>query len=603
MNKRYKYLIAVLLIVSAVIAYGRIAANDFTNFDDDKYITENNYIKEGINAKSITWAFTTTYFSYWHPLTWLSYMLDWRLFGLNASGHHLVSLLLHIGAVLFLFLFLNKATKSLWPSAFVAALFALHPLRVESVAWAAERKDVLSMFFGMASLYAYAYYAEKLQVSKYFICLLLFVLSLLSKPSFVTLPCVLLLLDYWPLARWQKRLSPVNIPAVADQKTGKKKNKQRAAMLPMEKKIIAPVKSRYSIIPNLLREKLPFFFLSIILSVMLIRQQHAVGGMVSLQQTPFPDRIMNAIVSYVAYLIKIFWPVNLAAFYPYEYSFPLWKVFGAASILVVISTAVVCLIKRTPFLAVGWFWYLGTLFPVIGLMQAGGQAMADRYSYFPSIGIGIMLTWGIVYLFPKEKLRKNILFPAAGVVLAILTILTWQQCGYWKNSISLFSHALQVTKNNYLAHDSLGIALDAEGKHQEAMDHYKNAIKINPDYAHAYYNLASAFIDQKNIEEAEKYFRETIRINPNFTNAHNKLGIILEMYYRKYDEAIYHYRQELKIQPDNFGVHYNMGIALVQKGEREEAVKHFQTAIRLNPDFTDGIKALKLTLEETGRRN
>ncbi len=569
MNKKYKYFIVIFLIVASFTAFGQILGNDFINYDDGKYITENNYIKGGISVKSIKWAFTTTYFSYWHPLTWLSYMLDWSLFGANAGGHHLVSLLWHIGSAILLFLFLSKTTGSLWPSALVAALFAMHPLRVESVAWAAERKDVLSMFFGLASLYAYAYYAESSKLSKYFLCLMLFALSLMAKPMLVTLPFIMLLLDYWPLGRWQKDSTPVNMPVLVNKGAGKKKNKRRKAESPVEKKMAKPVRSGRQLIGNLLWEKVPFFILAMLLSITLIWQQQSVGGMVSLQQIPFSDRIMNTIMSYVAYLGKSFWPVDLAVFYPYEHSFPIWQVLGASLLLLGISTAVIYLAKKTPFLTVGWFWYLGVLFPVIGLMQAGAQAMADRYTYFPSIGIAIMVIWGIGYLLPKEKLRKIILLPAAGIVLTILAILTWQQCGYWKNSITLYERALQVTMNNDLAH----------------------------------YNLGNALKDQGKMEEALSEFREAVRIRPSSADAHNNIGIILEMYYKKYDDAIEHYQSCLKIEPDNYGAHFNLGLALAKNGKLKEAIEHFRQAIYLKPDYEDARRALKLALDMEKQRH
>ena len=383
MNKKYTYLIIVLLVIACLAAYGRILGNDFVNYDDYRLITENNYVQTGFDAQSVKWAFTNASLEYWHPLTWLSIMLEWRLFGTNASFYHLVSLLLHIGAALFLFLFLNKATKRLWPSAFVAALFALHPLRVESVAWASEHKDVLSMFFGMATLYAYAQYVEKSRLSKYCICLILFTLSIMSKPTLLTLPCVLLLLDYWPFERWQKPFTPVNISAI-------------------EKKIDAPAKSRSHVIAHLLWEKAPFFLISMIFGIMLIGQLQADNYIVPLQRLSFSDRFMNTIVSYVSYLGKTFWPVDLAIIYPYAHSFQLWQVIGAASVLLAISVAVVFLVKRTPFLAVGWFWYLGALFPVSGLLQCSDQARADRYTYFPFIGIAIMAAWGIPLLIKPE---------------------------------------------------------------------------------------------------------------------------------------------------------------------------------------------------------
>lgn len=596
MNDKYKYFILIFLTVASFIAFGRIIGNDFVNYDDNRLITENSYIQSGFTTESIKWAFTNSSLEYWHPLTWLSIILNWSIFGDNASGHHFVNLLLHIGSVLFLFLFLNKATKNLWPSAFAAAFFALHPLRVESVAWAAEHKDVLSMFFGAATLYAYASYVEKPRMSKYFNCLILFVLSLMSKPMLVTLPCIMLLLDYWPLERWQKRSAPVNIPAASDRKNGGKNKRPDAGPMKEQKNVFLPGIMSF---PggNLLWEKVPFFLLSIVLGIMIIVQLRADQYLSSLQHIQFSDRIVTALVSYVAYLVKTLWPANLAVFYPYEYSLPLWKVVGSAAVLLLISVAAACMVKRAPFLLIGWLWYLGALFPVSGLLQTGAQSMADRYSYLPAIGIAVMLAWGVRYLLTKKKSRKKVLFSAAGIVLTVLTILTWRQCGHWKNSISLFGHALQVTTNNYLAHDSLGVALDAEGRHQEALEHYKEAISINPDYAHAYYNLAGAMIDQKNFEEAEKYLRKTIALNPRFANAHNKLGIILEMYHKKYGEAIYHYEEELKLQPNNYGVHYNIGIALAQTGRREEAIEHFRTATRLNPNCPDGVKELGLSSE------
>jgi Tfp pilus assembly protein PilF len=498
MNKKYTYLIIVLLVIACLTSYGRILGNDFVNYDDDRLITENNYVQIGFNAQSVKWALTNASLEYWHPLTWLSIMLEWRLFGTNASFYHLVSLLLHIGAVLFLFLFLNKATKRFWPSAFVAALFALHPLRVESVAWASEHKDVLSMFFGMATLYAYAQYVEKSRLSKYFICLILFTLSIMSKPTLVTLPCVLLLLDYWPFERWQKPFTPVNISA----------------------------KSRSQVIAHLLWEKAPFFLLSMLLGIMLIGQLQADNYMAPLQRLSFSGRIMNAIVSYVSYLGNTFWPVDLACFYPYAHSFQLWQVIGAASVLLAISVAVVFLVKRTPFLAVGWFWYLGTLFPVSGLMQAGAQARADRYTYFPFIGIAIMVAWGILFLIKREDTRKKILFPTAIAALSIMAFFTWQQCGYWKNSIELFSHALQVTKDNVRAHNNFALALFAEGKIKEAIDHYNKAIRLKPDNLEAYNNRGIAYTTLGQYQMAIEDYNKAIRLKPDDADSYFNRGFV-----------------------------------------------------------------------------
>jgi hypothetical protein len=468
MNKKFKYLIIVFLIVASFIAFGRIGANDFISFDDDQYVTENNHIKSGINLESIKWAFTSSHAANWHPLSWLSHMLDWQLFGANASGHHLVSLLLHIGCALLLFLFLSKTTGFLWPSAFVAALFALHPLRVESVAWASERKDVLSLFFGLASLYAYACYVESSRLSKYFISLMFFALSLMAKPMLVTLPFVLLLLDYWPLCRFPKACEQELSPVSNESGLVKKKVKQRRADSIKEIKMSVPPGNRAKRIRSLLWEKAPFIFLTLLSCIVTIWAQNKGGAIASLEKLPFLERILNAIVSYIAYLMKIFWPVNLAIFYPYEQFLQPWQVFGAASIIIAISIAVIYAIKKAPFLFVGWFWYLGTLVPVIGLMQVGRQAMADRYTYLPSIGIAIMLTWSIVYLLPKVKPLRIIIIPAA-LILAALTFLTWQQCGYWKNSIILYDHVLKVTKKNDLAHCNLANELVKQKNVKEAI--------------------------------------------------------------------------------------------------------------------------------------
>jgi tetratricopeptide (TPR) repeat protein len=566
MNKKYRFLIVIFLIVASFIAYGRILGNGFVDYDDDKYITENNYIQSGINPESIKWAFTAIVCSNWHPLTLLSHALDWSLFGASASGHHLINLLLHIGSVLFLFFFLNRTTKNLWSAAFAAALFALHPLRVESVAWAAERKDVLSMFFGMASIYAYVLYTEKSKLFQYFLCLTLFALSLMSKPMLVTLPFVLLLLDYWPLERWTKEIS-------------------------------APVKSRSHLLGRLLWEKTPFILLTIISSIVTLWAQNKGGAIASMEYLPFSERISNAVISYVSYLGKIFWPVDLTVFYPYEHSFPLWQILVSCFVLIGITLVVIYTIKKTPFLFVGWFWYLGTLIPVIGLVQVGSQSMADRYTYLPSIGIAIMLAWSLPLLFPREGMRKKILFPAGIAALAILVVLTWRQCGYWKNSIELFNHTLQVTKDNDLAQSNLASALLDEGKIDQAVFHYRAAVQIKPNDYIFHYNLAKALYEQAKIEEAIVHYRETLRINPSFVGAHNNLAVILYGQ-NKYDESIYHIRQALQIKPDDPSYHYNMGFVLSKKGELKEAIEHFRQAIYLKPDYEKAQQELRLALEK-----
>ena len=475
----------------------------------------------------------------------------------------------------------------------MAALFALHPLRVESVAWAAERKDVLSMFLGLASIYAYAYYVESSKFSRYFISFIFFALSLMAKPMLVTLPFVFLLLDYWPLARWQKVSAIANaaVPVIP----GKKKSKHRKTESSADRKItatVSPTKDSNHLVGRLFWEKTPFLLLAAASSIVTIWAQDKGGAIASLQKVQFTERLANALISYIAYLGKIIWPVDLAVFYPYEYSAPGWQIFVCLILLAAISAAAIFYIKKATFFFVGWFWYLGTLVPVIGFIQVGRQSMADRYTYFPSIGIAIILVWGIYRLWSEEKLRK-IIISVAAIILAALTFLTWQQCGYWKNSTTLFNHALQVTKNNYLAHTNLGVALVKDGKTQEAISHYRAALQIKPSDDNTHYNLANALKKQGAIDEAIAHYREAVKWNPDYSKAHNNLGVYLDAKGLS-DEAIFHYRQALQIEPANPGFQFNLGIALGRKGDLKEAIDCFRQAIYLKPDYEEARRALRV---------
>jgi tetratricopeptide (TPR) repeat protein len=566
-NKKYTYFIIIFLIVTSCAAFGRIASNDFINFDDNKYITENTHIQSGINPESIKWAFTSVDVFYWHPLTWLSHMLDWSLFGANASGHHLISLLLHIGAVIFLFLFLNRTTNNIWSSAFAAAFFALHPLRVESVAWAAERKDVLSMFFGMACLYAYAFYAENSKLSRYLLSLTLFALALMSKPMMVTLPFILMLLDYWPLKRWQKAM---------DEQARIKFNSAR----------------------GLIGEKVPFILLTIASSIITFQVQNKIGAVTPIGALPLLKRGINAIISYIAYLEKTFWPVDLAVFYPYENSLTLWKVIMPGLILILITVIVIYYIKKLPFLFVGWFWYLGTMIPLIGLIQAGSQAMADRHTYLPSVGIAVILSWGIPYLVKSENIRKKILLPTVIAVLTILTVLTWRQCGYWKNSIELFSHALRVTKNNYIAHVSLGFALFDEGKVKEAIDHYNKVIMMpyqiltfNDDYLYSFYgtiysNRGKAYTELGLYQFAFEDYNKSIRLDPKNAGLYDNRGLT---YYKldQHQHAIEDFNEAIRLKPDYANYYNDRGNSYNKLGQHQSALDDYTKAIHLKPDYAD----------------
>jgi tetratricopeptide (TPR) repeat protein len=567
MKKKNTYLIIIFLIVASCAAFGRIAGNDFINFDDYEYITENNHIKSGINAESIKWAFTSSVAGNWHPLTMLSHMLDWSFFGANPAGHHLVSLLLHIGAAVFLFLFLNKTTNAIWPSAFAAALFALHPLRVESVAWAAERKDVLSMFFAMACLYSYAFYTKNYKRSRYYLCLILFVLALLSKSILVTLPFVLMLLDYWPLKRWQKALVPLDVTLTNGNKSEDNKfNKRKSAIF------------------SLIWEKVPFILLAVAVSVVNLWVHNKSDLVISMERLPLNVRVINAIISYVSYLEKFFWPVDLAVFYPLDQSFIVQQIFNYRFILIGITIFVIYYAKKWPFLFVGWFWYLGTLIPVIGLVQVAGQAMADRFTYLPSIGLAMMLAWGIPLLFQHEKNRRRILIPASIAVLIVLSILTWWQCGYWKNSIILFGQTLKLTRNNAQAYDNLGVALAGKGKMEEAIDNYNKAIRIAPKEFSLYVNRGAAYASMGHYQMAVHDYTKSIHLEPNNADIYaNRGGAYTSM--GQFQLAIEDYSKAIYLNPDLVMAYIGRGVDYTHVGRYQLALDDFQKAIRLKPDF------------------
>lgn len=548
MKKNYTYFIIIFLIVSSCIAFGRIADNTFIRLDDPEHITENNYIKSGFNSESALWAFTAVVNGHWHPVTMLSHALDWSLFGANPSGHHIVNLILHIGAVIFLFLFLNKTTNNIWPAAFAAAFFALHPLRVESVAWATLRKDVLSMFFGMASIYSYACYVEGLKLSKYLLCLVLFALALMSKPMLVTLPFVLLILDLWPLKRMQTALSNQD-------------------------------KSRRNLIGNLLWEKMPFIFLTIVSCIITFWAQNIARLIIPLNNLSFFVRLQNAAISYTSYLGKIFWPINLTIIYPYELSFPLAQVLGSCLILIVITIVVIFSIKKFPFLFVGWAWYLGTLIPVIGLIQVGGQAMADRYTYLPSIGIAIMLAWG-THLFFREDAHRGILFPLGLTVLVIMSVFTWKQCSYWKNGVTLFSHTLKITKDNYFAYYFRGLEYDNLDQCHLAIKDFNKAISLNPYYSFVFYNRGITHSKLGQYQLAIEDFNEAIRLNPNYAEFYNIRGFV----YSKLDQYQYtlsDYDEVIRQKPQDANAYINRGTAYFESGKNELGCRDLQKACEL----------------------
>jgi tetratricopeptide (TPR) repeat protein len=603
-----------VLILATSAVYWHVTGHDFVLLDDRLYVYENSHVQNGLTSDSIIWAFTTTHAGFKIPLTWLSLMLDFELYGLDAGGYHLTNLLLHIANVLLLFFILKLMTGALWRSGFVAALFALHPLHVESVAWVTERKDVLSILFWLLTMWAYLGYVERPGMRRYLLMIVSFTLGLMAKPMLVTLPFVLLLLDYWPLGRFQVGQS-ADAP---------------------ESSVQAPIKSGQpmSSVLSLVWEKTPLFALAAVSSVVTFLAQKSAEALVHFETWPITIRIANGLVSYVKYLGKMIWPRSLAVFYPHPgHSLPIWKAAGAGVLLLCISILVLRGARRYPYLVVGWLWYIGTLVPVIGFVQSGLQAMADRFTYIPLIGLYIIIAWGVPEIVPRWPHRKLYLATLSTTLFLFLMALTWKQVQYWKNSISLFEHTLEVTSNNWLvnidlgtelyregrtddaikhylealrikpdnaeAHNNLGIALDREGRTDDAIKHYLEALRIRPDYAKAHDNLGNAFVRKGRTDDAIKHYLEALRIKPNNADAHNNLG---NAFVRKgrTDDAIKHYLEALRIKPDDAEVHNNLGIAFARKGNFDVAVKHFQKALQINPNFSyarDNLKKVLLLQE------
>lgn len=548
-------LILMLLAGTTLALYWQVQYHDFINYDDPLYVADNNMVRNGLSWEGVQWAFRSTAVSNWHPLTWLSHMLDVQLFGKKPAGHHLTSLFFHLANVLLLFLVLKEMTASSWRSALVAAMFALHPLHVESVAWVAERKDVLSAFFCFLTLAVYVDYTKRPGKGKYGLLLLCYSLGLMAKPMLVTLPFVLLLLDLWPLGR-----------------------------LPLAETERQPI---WPALWPLLREKAPLFLFSLLSSLVTYYAQKQGGAVGSLEIVPITVRIGNAFVAYVEYLDKTLWPRDLAVFYPYSDTLLLSKALGAFFIVLSISLFALHALRRIPYLVVGWFWYLGTLVPVIGLVQVGVQSSADRYTYLPLIGIFLILVWGITEMTQRMAQQRIVVSISALLLLSLWTFTSWNQVSYWKDSISLFDHAISVTRNNTVAHINLGEALTKAGRNDEAKRHYQETLRINPSSSAAINNLGVLLRQQGESGEATQYFRRALQLDPRFSEAHVNLGAQLakDGTPEARAEAIRHFREALKIDPLSFNAHYNLGLILLTEKPQDDASVHFEAAVRLNREF------------------
>ncbi len=511
--KRPNLAISVFFILAAFVVFWPLLTHDFVSIDDNVYVTSNPHVRSGLTAKNIKWAFTTFDAEFWHPLTWLSLMADAQIFGGRPFGFHLTNLLLHILNTILLFFFLRKVTGNLWQSAFAASLFALHPLHVESVAWIAQRKDVLSTFFWLLTLRWYAHFVEKPNRSHYGWALVSFILGLMSKPMLITLPFTLLLLDYWPFCRFQYKGS---------------------------------WRSFARDVWPYIREKLPFFGITATAVIITYSAQKYGGGLDSMNPYPLSDRIANALISYGVYIWKMIWPQKLAFFYPFPDSLPAWQIMVATLALVIFTALAIRFIKDRPYFVVGWLWYLGTLLPVIGLVKIGDFAMADRYTYVPLIGLFIIISWGVPDLLRNWRSKALVLPLAALVVLASFAVFTRVQARYWSTSIALYEHAIQVTRNNFLAHYALGDILAGEGKFDEAILHFSKAVRARPEKATLQNMLGRALASQGSFDEALPHLITALEIKPQFAEAHFNIGIALAAK-SLYAQAVEHLSSALKL--------------------------------------------------------
>lgn len=575
-GRRTHLLISLLLILVTLIVFWQVLGHDSILYDDPEYVFENPHVQHGLTFDSVKWAFTATYAANWHPLTWLSHMLDYQLYGPDPAGHHATNLLFHVANVLLLFWVLSRMTGSAWRSGFVAALFAIHPLHVESVAWIAERKDVLSTFFWILTIWAYVRYDERRTFRRYLTVLLLFALGLMSKPMLVSLPLVLLVLDFWPL-------------------------------------------SRFRLGWKLVWEKAPLAAMSVASSAITFIAQQRGEAVRSFEAFPLTMRLGNAVVAYITYLVRTVFPRGLAVLYPHpQHALALWETIGAALILIGISVLVLRSARRHPYFAMGWSWYVITLIPVIGLVQVGVQSTADRYTYVPLIGIFIAMAWGVPDLFRvrRSKLmeteanrtahKKNNkrqphrvigslenapLVVSGCAVIPVLMICAYTQAGYWQDSITLFTHAASVTTGNYVVQTNLGQALARDSRLDQAMEHFSEALRINPRAVKAHTSIGLALLDKGRADEAIQHLSEAVKLNPGSADEHYNLGNAFAKK-QQYNEAIEQYLIAIRIDP-NLGLAYNnLGNAFAAQGESDEAVRCYRNAIRIEPRMVPAYTSL-----------
>ncbi len=594
-------LVVAALVAITLLVYLPVSHYDFVRLDDPDYVTANPPVVGGLTWAGVAWAFTTGHAGNWHPITWLSHMADVQLFDLNAGAHHVTNLVLHVANALLLFGLLRRMTGAVGRSAAVAALFAVHPLHVESVAWVAERKDVLSTFFWMLTLWAYVAYVRRPRWTRYLAAIAFFVLGLMSKPMLVTLPFALLLLDVWPLARAPRREPTPGAEAVSPRD-----------------ELAAPGSPPHTVTwPRLVLEKIPFFLLaaaSSALTFVVQQRGHAVGG---LDAFPLGLRVGNALVSYVAYIREVLWPVNLTVLYAFPGTLSTWTVAGSGLVLALLTAGVAYLSRRRPYFAVGWLWYLGTLVPVIGLVQVGVQARADRYTYVPAVGLFIIAAWGMADVLPRWGARRYVLPSAAALVIVGCAAVARGQVAVWENSVTLWSHVVRIARaenanrgtaasraelpdqarlGEALADLNLGLALADADRLSEAIDSLSEAVRLEPDYARAHADLGLALARANRDDEAIAQYSEALRLQPDMADVHNNLGVQLAQHGRV-EEARRHFEEAVRLDPGFELAQVNLGLALARTGRREEAIVVLQQVLRTNPNNESARRALEAALK------
>ncbi len=577
MNRfRREIVICLLLVAANLVVFGQVVTHDFVTLDDYRYVVENPKVRTGLTREGFIWAFETGFHRHWHPLTWLSHMADSELFGLNPKGHHLVNLLLHSANTLLLFFIFLRMTRRLYPSALVAVLFAVHPLHVETVAWVADRKDLISALFWFLTILTYVGYCKQPKAVKFAPVFIFMAIGVLGKSSIMTLPFALLLLDYWPLARLG-----------------------RGPMAPEDNGRFA----KFSLL-KVVAEKIPLFLLTAgaIIGAYITKDELIEAPVDSGSLWPNLSTTSRALCAYMVYVVKTLWPHHLAAPYPHPKFAPCveWKVVIAVILLAAISAISLWQVRKRPYLIVGWLFFLGNLLPVVGLFKIGPAKMADRYTYISLIGLFIMVVFYLNEQIERHRWPKTAVVVVSTATVLALMVNAFLQTRHWKDSVSLFTHAVQVTHKNELAHNNLGIEYMHTGEIQKAMEHFKKALAVRPTYLNALVNVGVLLQRQGDLKEAKMYYSQSLKNRPDYAPAHYNLGRALEAE-GNIDQAEYHYREAVKFLPDYHQAHNNLGVLMARRGRFHEAVKHFQKALKIQPKSVQALNNLGGALQKTGK--